>query len=58
MKFDDKLTEEIIPLKQQKCIALDKLFVGNNKLKTNTVWQMRDAEWGIKRYKRDYHEQR
>jgi len=29
--------------KPDKCIALDKLFAGNDQLKTNTVLQMRDA---------------
>ena len=29
--------------KPGKCIALDKLFAGNDQLKTNTVLQMRDA---------------
>ena len=34
---------EVIHLKPQKVIALDKLFEGNDQLKTNTVLQMKDS---------------
>jgi hypothetical protein len=34
---------EIIALQPQKVIALDRLFSGNDELKTNTALQMRDA---------------
>ena len=43
----EKATKEIIDaaiaLKPIKVIALDKLFEGNDQLKTNTVLQMKDA---------------
>lgn len=43
----EKATQEIIELviasKPNKVIALDKLFKGNDQLKTNTVLQMKDA---------------
>jgi adenine-specific DNA-methyltransferase len=42
-KMSEAIVNEIISLKPQKCIALDKLFAGNDQLKTNTVLQMRDA---------------
>lgn len=42
-KMTESIVKEIISLKPQKCIALDKLFAGNDQLKTNTVLQMRDA---------------
>lgn len=42
-KMSEVIVKEIISLKPQKCIALDKLFSGNDQLKTNTVLQMRDA---------------
>lgn len=42
-KMSEAIVKEIISLKPQKCIALDKLFSGNDQLKTNTVLQMRDA---------------
>ena len=35
--------EKVIAQKPIKVIALDRLFVGNDQLKTNTVLQMRDA---------------
>jgi adenine-specific DNA-methyltransferase len=41
--ISEAIVNEIISLKPQKCIALDKLFAGNDQLKTNTVLQMRDA---------------
>jgi adenine-specific DNA-methyltransferase len=44
----EKATQEIIDLviaeKPIKVVALDKLFKGNDQLKTNTVLQMKDAE--------------
>ena len=42
-KADQKIIDEVIGLKPQKVIALDKLFEKNDKLKTNTVLQMKDA---------------
>ena len=42
-KMNETIVKEIISLKPQKCFALDKLFAGNDQLKTNTVLQMRDA---------------
>lgn len=42
-KMNETIVNEIISLKPGKCIALDKLFAGNDQLKTNTVLQMRDA---------------
>ena len=42
-KIDDNIIEKIIQLKPKKCLALDKLFEGNDQLKTNTVLQMKDA---------------
>ena len=38
-----EIIEKIIAIKPLKVIALDKLFKGNDQLKTNTVLQMRDA---------------
>lgn len=38
------IINEIIVLNPQKVIALDKLFEGNDQLKTNTVLQMKDAK--------------
>jgi adenine-specific DNA-methyltransferase len=40
---NQKIIEKIIVLKPLKVIALDKLFKGNDQLKTNTVLQMKDA---------------
>ncbi|MBW1612603.1 MAG: site-specific DNA-methyltransferase [Deltaproteobacteria bacterium] len=42
-KMSEEIVKEIIALKPEKCIALDKLFAGNDQLKTNTVLQMKDA---------------
>ncbi len=42
-KIDDSIIKQIIKLKPQKCIMLDKLFNENDQLKTNTVLQMKDA---------------
>ncbi len=38
-----EIIEKIIAIKPLKVIALDKLFKGNDQLKTNTVLQMKDA---------------
>lgn len=43
-KMDQKLVNAIITAKPKKVITLDKLFTGNDQLKTNTVLQMRDNE--------------
>jgi len=42
-KMNEEIVKEIIELKPKKCITLDKLFAGNDQLKTNTVLQMKDA---------------
>lgn len=42
-KANQQIIDDIIALKPQKVIALDKLFTGNDQLKTNTVLQMKDA---------------
>lgn len=46
--MNDKLIGKIIFAKPKKVITLDKLFTGNDQLKTNTVLQMRDAEIDFK----------
>ncbi|WPR71981.1 DNA methyltransferase [Flavobacterium sp. NG2] len=38
-----EIIDAVITIKPKKVIALDKLFKGNDQLKTNTVLQMRDA---------------
>ncbi len=38
-----EIIDEVIAVKPTKVIALDKLFEGNDQLKTNTALQMRDA---------------
>lgn len=43
-----EITDAIIRAGAQKVIALDKLFEGNDSLKTNTVLQMRDADIDFK----------
>ena len=40
---NQEIIENIIALKPHKVLALDKLFTGNDQLKTNTVLQMKDA---------------
>jgi adenine-specific DNA-methyltransferase len=42
-KMTSEIAEEIINIHPQKVIALDRLFAGNDELKTNTALQMRDA---------------
>jgi len=42
-EMNPALVEEIISSRPQKVITLDKLFAGNDQLKTNTVIQMKDA---------------
>ena len=42
-EMDAETATEIIALQPQKVIALDRLFAGNDELKTNTALQMRDA---------------
>ncbi|TAH03229.1 MAG: site-specific DNA-methyltransferase [Sphingobacteriales bacterium] len=42
-KVSQTIIEQVIAHKPMKVIALDKLFTGNDQLKTNTVLQMRDA---------------
>ena len=42
-KVDDKTISSIIAAKPQKVFTLDRLFKNNDKLKTNTALQMKDA---------------
>jgi adenine-specific DNA-methyltransferase len=42
-KANQEIIEKVIALRPLKVIALDKLFKGNDQLKTNTVLQMKDA---------------
>lgn len=42
-KIDESIIDKILQIKPKKCFALDKLFNGNDQLKTNTVLQMKDA---------------
>jgi len=42
-KLNAKAIKEIIKLNPKKCICLDAVFEGNDQLKTNTVFQMKDA---------------
>ncbi len=42
-KATQKILDSVIALKPNKVIALDRLFKGNDQLKTNTVLQMKDA---------------
>jgi len=43
-KATQEIIDKVIALKPNKVIALDKLFKGNDQLKTNTVLQMKDAD--------------
>jgi adenine-specific DNA-methyltransferase len=43
-KADDKIIKQIIAAKPQKVFTLDRLFKNNDKLKTNTALQMKDAK--------------
>lgn len=43
-KATQEIVDNVIALKPTKVIALDRLFKGNDQLKTNTVLQMKDAE--------------
>ena len=42
-KINEEIVKNIIGAKPQKVITLDKLFAGNDQLKTNTILQMKDA---------------
>lgn len=42
-KATQKILDSVISIKPNKVIALDRLFKGNDQLKTNTVLQMKDA---------------
>jgi adenine-specific DNA-methyltransferase len=42
-KADDKIIKQIIAVKPQKVFTLDRLFKNNDKIKTNTALQMKDA---------------
>ena len=43
LRFTQEIIDNVIAEKPIKVIALDKLFKGNDQLKTNTVLQMKDA---------------
>jgi len=47
-EMNQELVEDIISTKPKKVLTLDKLFTSNDKLKTNTVLQMRDSEIDFK----------
>ena len=47
-EMNQELIDTIISAKPKKVITLDKLFTGNDQLKTNTVHQMEDAEIDFK----------
>ena len=47
-EMTQKLIDNIISAKPKKVITLDKLFTGNDQLKTNAVLQMKDAEIDFK----------
>jgi len=42
-KIEESMIDDILKLKPQKVIALDKLFNGNDQLKTNIYLQFKDA---------------
>ena len=42
-EINKEIVKSIIEAKPQKVITLDKLFAGNDQLKTNTILQMKDA---------------
>jgi len=42
-RADDKIIKQIIAAKPKKVFTLDRLFKNNDKLKTNTALQMKDA---------------
>ncbi|MGI5975777.1 MAG: site-specific DNA-methyltransferase [Paludibacter sp.] len=42
-KVDEQIIAEVLSKKPQKVIALDRIFKGNDQLKTNTALQMKDA---------------
>ena len=42
-KINEEIVKNIIEIKPLKVITLDKLFKGNDQLKTNTILQMKDA---------------
>ena len=43
-RADDKIIKQIIAVKPKKVFTLDRLFKNNDKLKTNTALQMKDAD--------------
>jgi adenine-specific DNA-methyltransferase len=43
-KADEKIIKQILAAKPKKVFTLDRLFKGNDKLKTNTALQMKDAK--------------
>lgn len=47
-KADDKIVKKVIAEKPRKVITLDRLFKNNDRLKTNTALQMKDAEIDFK----------
>ena len=42
-EINKSIIDNIIAVQPKKVITLDKLFAGNDQLKTNTMLQMRDA---------------
>ncbi|KAB2841375.1 MAG: site-specific DNA-methyltransferase, partial [Melioribacteraceae bacterium] len=46
--IDQTIVDEILKLRPKNVIALDKLFAGNDQLKTNSVLQMKDSEINFK----------
>ena len=42
-KVDDQIITEVLSRQPKKVIALDRIFKGNDQLKTNTALQMKDA---------------
>ena len=42
-KVDEQIITEVLSKQPKKVIALDRIFKGNDQLKTNTALQMKDA---------------
>jgi adenine-specific DNA-methyltransferase len=42
-KVDDQIITEVLSRQPKKVIALDRIFKGNDQLKTNTALQMKNA---------------
>ena len=50
-KVDEQIITEVLSKQPKKVIALDRIFKGNDQLKTNTALQMKDAGVEFKRYR-------